>query len=315
MDRLEAMGVFVAAVEGGSLSAAARRLRKPLPTVSRKISELEAQLGARLLIRSTRQLVLTDAGRGYLASCRRILESVAEAERLAAGEYSTPQGELVISAPIVLGRLHLLPVAIQFLAAYPQVNLRIVLNDRVVNLLDNHIDLAVRIGELRDSGLVAARVGAIRQVVCASPAYLAARGKPKVPGDLRRHACVAFDALGAVNAWSFRQGSAEVAVPINARLVVNTAEAAIDAAVAGVGVTRTLSYQVQAAVTAGLLTTVLARYEPLPVPVSLVYVSQRQLPLKLRAFLDFAAARLRARLGDAGQPGAGFDGRVRKVVR
>ena len=298
MNRLEAMVVFVAAVDGGSLSAAARKLRMPLPTVSRKISDLETQLKARLLIRSTRQLVVTDAGRGYLASCRRILEAVAEAEQVVAGEFRTPQGELIISAPIVFGRLHLLPVTTLFLEAFPQVSVRLVFNDRMVNLLDNHIDVAVRIGELRESGLIAARVGSTGQVTCASPAYLAMHGKPRVPGDLTAHACVAFDALNAVDAWAFRDGDAQVRVPIRARLVVNTAEAAIDAAVVGAGLTRALSYQVRAAIGAGLLTTVLTRFEQKPLPINLVYASQRQLPLKLRAFLDFAAPLLRARLVD-----------------
>ena len=302
MDRLEAMGVFIAAVDGGSLSAAARKLRMPLPTVSRKLSELESQLKARLLIRSTRQLVVTDAGRGYLASCRRILESVAEAEQVVAGEYNVPQGDLIVSAPIVFGRLHLLPVTTLFLAAFPQVSVRLVLNDRMLNLLDNHIDVAVRIGELRDSGLIAARVGATRQVTCASPAYLASHGKPRVPSDLVAHSCVSFDALNAGDSWAFNDGGAEIRVPIRARLVVNTAEAAIDAAVAGVGLTRALSYQVQAAIGAGSLTTVLTKFEPKPVPVNLVYTSQRQLPVKLRAFLDFAAPLLRTRLAHAMTP-------------
>ena len=303
MDRLDAMTVFVAAVDGGSLSAAARKLHMPLPTVSRKISELESQVKARLLIRSTRRLVVTDAGRGYLTSCRRILEAVTEAERVVAGEYSAPQGELIISAPIVFGRLHLLPVTTQFLEAYPQVNVRFVLNDRTVSLLDSHIDIAVRIGELRDSGLIATRVGTIRLVACASPAYLAEHGKPRVPRELTAHACVTFDALNAVDSWVFNDGSADTAVPIHPRLVVNTAEAAIDAAVAGVGLTRALSYQVESAISAGLLTTVLTKFEPKPVPVNLVYAAQRQLPLKLRAFLDFASPRLRARLENAKRAG------------
>jgi DNA-binding transcriptional LysR family regulator len=226
---------------------------------------------------------------------------VAEAERLVAGEYSAPQGELVISAPIVFGRLHLLPVAIEFLKVHPQVNLRIALNDRMVHLLDNHIDIAVRVGELRDSSLVATRLGAIRHRVCASPGYLAAHGKPKRPADLARHACVAFDALGATNAWAFNEGGTSVVVPVSARLVVNTAEAAIDAAIAGAGVTRALSYQLESAIAAGLLIPVLSRFEPARIPVSLVYAAQRQLPLKLRAFVDFASARIRARLDELRQ--------------
>src|SRR5690349_1795666 len=163
------MELLVAAVDGGSLSAAARRLRVPLASVSRKVSELEAHLKTRLLVRSTRRLALTDAGRSYVEACRRILEEVGEAERAASGEYSAPRGELIVTAPIVFGRLHVLPVMLEFLKAYREIDVRLVLADHVVNLLEERVDLAVRIGELPDSSLVATRVGAIRRVVCASP--------------------------------------------------------------------------------------------------------------------------------------------------
>ncbi|TIT75955.1 MAG: LysR family transcriptional regulator, partial [Mesorhizobium sp.] len=172
MDRLDAMSLFVATVEAGSLSAAARRAGVPLATVSRKLSVLETHLKTRLLNRSARRLTLTDAGQSYLAACRRILEEVSEAERAAAGEYSSPTGELVITAPVVFGRLHVLPVVTAFLAAYPDVDIRLTLSDRITQLVEEHIDLAVRIGELPDSAMVAMRVGSIRRVVCASPAYL-----------------------------------------------------------------------------------------------------------------------------------------------
>src|SRR5215831_6761246 len=175
MDRLDAMSVLVAAVEAGSLSAAARRRGMPLATVSRKVSELEAHLKTRLVNRSSRQLTLTDAGRSYVAACKRILEDVSDAERAASGEYSAPKGDLIITAPIVFGRLHILPVAMEFLKAFPDVDIRLVLADHVVNLLEGHFDLAVRIGELPDSSLVATRIGSIRRVVCGSPAYFSER--------------------------------------------------------------------------------------------------------------------------------------------
>src|SRR5215469_2257084 len=171
MDRLGSMEVLAAAVEAGSLSAAARRLDMPLTTVSRKVLELEAHLKTRLLNRSSRKLTLTEAGRTYLEACKRILEDVNEAERAATGEYSAPRGELIITAPIVFGRLHVIPVAVEFLKLYPEVDVRFVLADRLINLLEDHIDLAVRIGELPDSSLVAMRVGAVRRVVCGSPSY------------------------------------------------------------------------------------------------------------------------------------------------
>jgi len=300
MDRLEAMSILLAAVEGGSLSAAARRRGMPLATVSRKVSELEGHLKARLLNRSSRRITLTDAGRSYVAACKRILEEVEEAERSASGEYSAPKGDLTITAPIVFGRVHVLPIVTEFLAAYREIDVRIVLSDRVANLLEDPIDLAVRIGELSDSSLVAARVGLIRRVVCGSPAYFAARGMPRSPDELASHDCIAFEGLTSPRTWTFRKDKSDLSVTIHSRLIVNTAEAAIDAAVAGVGVTRVLSYQIADALRAGTLAVALQEFEPAPWPVSLVYAGQGLLPRKLRAFRDFAAPRLKARLsGDA----------------
>ncbi|MBI1207596.1 MAG: LysR family transcriptional regulator [Azospirillum sp.] len=294
MDRLDAMSVLVTAVEAGSLSAAARRLDMPLATVSRKVAELEAHLKTRLLNRSSRQFALTDAGRSYVTACRHILEVVGEAERTAAGEYRAPKGELILTAPIVFGRLHVLPVVIAFLKAYPEIDIRLVLADRMVNLLEDHIDLAVRIGELPDSSLVATRVGTIRRIVCASPAYLAEHGTPEHPDHLAAHHCISFVGLVAPDAWTFPTGPTVASVPVHSRLVVNTAEAAIDAATAGLGVTRLLSYQVATALRGGTLRAILQSFEPAPVPVTLVFTEARLVPLKLRAFLDFATPRLKA---------------------
>ena len=296
MDRLNAMSVLLAVVEAGSLSAASRRLGAPLATVSRKISDLEAHLKTRLLIRSTRQIGLTDPGRSYVEACRRILDQVDEAERAAAGEYRAPRGDLTVTAPVVFGRLHLLPIALEFLTAFPDVDLRLMLSDSILSLLDDNIDLAVRIGILPDSSLIATRIGLIRHVVCASPAYFAARGRPIAPADLGGHDCITFDNLAAPRVWTFTKGGSAVAVRVRSRLVVNTAEAAIDAAIAGVGLTRVLSYQVAQAIRAGTLALVLEAFEPAPWPVSLLYAGQGLLPLKLRAFVDFAAPRLKARL-------------------
>ena len=298
MDRLDAMSILVKVVETGSLSAASRRLGAPLPTISRKISELEAHLDARLLIRSTRKLILTDAGAAYVAACKRILEQVGDAERAASGEYSTPKGDLIITAPIVFGRLHVLPAITEFLAMYPEIDVRLVLSDRNMDLIGDQIDIALRVGPLPDSSLVATRVGAVSRVVCGSPAYFAAHGIPKAPAELSALTAVVFDALGSASSWNFLMpGSKAVqAVAIRSRLAVNTAEAAIDAAIAGVGVTRVLSYQVAHAVVQRKLQIVLPNYEPDPLPVSLVYGGQGLLPLKIRAFLDFAAPRIRARL-------------------
>jgi DNA-binding transcriptional LysR family regulator len=296
MDRIDAMNVFVTVVETRSLSAASRKLRMPLPTVSRKVSDLEAHLKARLLNRSTRQLTLTDAGSAYLTACRRILDDVSEAERAATGEYNAPKGDLMISAPLAFGRIHLLPIVNEFLREYAQVDVRLVLGDRIDNLMQEHLDLAVRIGDLADSTLVATRVGATRRVVCASPDYFARHAAPKTPQDLQSHACIAFDAMGSTQEWVFKDGKASVTASLQPRLIVNTAEAAIDAAVAGVGITRVLSYQVQSALQQGTLVKHLSKFEPDAMPINLLFTAQRRVPLKLRSFLDFAAPLFRVRL-------------------
>lgn len=298
MDRLESMSTLLAVVEAGSLSAAARRLGMPLATVSRKISELEAHLKTQLLNRTSRQRTLTDAGRSYVAACKRILEDIGDAERAASGEYSAPKGELIVTAPIVFGRLHVLPIVMEFLKAYPAIDIRMVQADRVVNLLEDHVDLAVRIGVLPDSSVVATRVGSIRRVLCGSPSYFAERGTPQSPHELATHDCITFEGLMSPDVWTFMTGKSEASVAIHSRLIVNTAEAAIDAAIAAVGVTRVLSYQIANAVRAGSLAIALRAFEPAPAPLSLVYAGGRLLPLKLRAFLDFAAPRLKARLSE-----------------
>jgi DNA-binding transcriptional LysR family regulator len=296
MDRLEAMSILLAVVDAGSLSAAARRLGTPLPTVSRKLAELEAHLHTRLLHRTTRSLSLTEAGAAYVEACRRILDEVGEAERIAAGEYATPMGDLTVTAPVVFGRLHIVPVVAEFLAQYPKIGIKLLLTDRVVHLMEEQIDVALRIGELPDSTLMASGVGMVRMVVCGSPAYLAKHGVPSRPQDLAAHDCIGFDVLESRRAWVFGSGKSAMSVPVVSRLAVNTAEAAIDAAALGVGLVRVLSYQVAEAVTNGTLSVVLQDYESAPLPVSLVHKGQAPLPLKLRAFLDFAAPRLKARI-------------------
>ena len=298
VDRLEAMSILIAAVETGSLSAAGRKLGTPLPTISRKVAELEAYLHTRLLVRSTRRLILTESGAAYVAACKRILEQVGEAERTASGEYNVPKGDLIITAPVVFGRLHVLPTINDFLAHFPDINVRLVLSDRNVNLVDDHVDMAVRIGPLPDSSMVATRVGSVRGVVCGSPAYFADHGLPKAPADLSAVSCVTFDVLASATSWSFATpgSNAEQTVAIRSRLSVNTAEAAIDAAVAGVGVTRVLSYQAAKAIEQGKLVAVLEGFEPEPMPVSLLHAGQGLLPLKMRSFLDFVAPRLRKAL-------------------
>jgi DNA-binding transcriptional LysR family regulator len=296
MDRLDAMATLIAAIDGGSLSAASRTLGMPLATVSRKVSELEAYLRTQLVIRTSRRLALTEAGRNFVAASRRILDEIDEAERTATGEYRMPRGHLTITASIVFGRFHVEPVVLDFLKAFPDITARLILADHTVNLVDDRIDVAVRIGTLPDSSLVATRLGSVTWVSCASPGYLAARGTPMTPPALDGHDCVMFEGPYASNIWSFGRGQHITAVPVRPRFAVNTAEAAIAAAIASAGITRVLSYQVHSAVGVGALCLILRPFEPEPLPVHLLHTEQSLLPLKLRAFLNFAAPRLKASL-------------------
>ncbi len=292
MNRLEAMTIFLAAIDRGSLSAASRHLGIPLATVSRRISELEAYLKTGLLLRGNRQLVLTETGRTYAASCRRLIEELDEVERIATGEYQSPQGELVISLPQVMGRLHGVPVVTDFLLAYPDISARVQLSDRHINLLEDNVDVALRTGELPDSSLVALRVGAVRQILCASPAYLAVHGTPRTLNDLTEHNCIEYEGQDVGSRWVIQGQTVEV----SGRLSVNSIEGAAAAAREGAGIARLLSYQVKDWLDSGALVTVLEGSTLPSVPVHLVYSSRRQVPLKLRVFLDFAVTRLRRRL-------------------
>ena len=298
VDRLEAMAILLRVVDKGGFSAASRDLGMPLATVSRKVAELEAHIGTRLLVRTTRRVAPTEAGTAYVASARRILEEIDETERVAAGEFQAPRGELILTAPVLFGRLHILPVVTDFLAAYPEIDVRLLLSDRNLHFVDDHVDMAVRIGALPDSSMVATRIGTMRRVVCASPALLAAHGTPQAPGDLTGLPCVSFDFLSPAATWSFRPGESgrTVDVPIRPRLSVSTAEAAVWAAVRGVGATRVLHYQCAEAVRAGALRIVLADFEPEPAPIHLLHAGRGALPSKMRVFLDFATPRLRVGL-------------------
>lgn len=271
--------MLVTVTETGSLTAAARSLKVPLATLSRKVAALEEAVGAQLLIRTTRKLTLTDAGMTYVASARRILEQVDEAESAAAGSLSEPKGELVITAPLMFGRLHVLPVVADFLAENPAINVRLLLADRLVDLVD--VDMAVRIGKLPDSSSIATQVGMMRTVVVASPALLPI----KTPDDLRDRPCIGLD----TSTWQF----AKKHVRIASRLTVTTTDAALDAAIRGVGVARLMHYQVADAVKRGALKIVLEKFESPPVPVHLMHAARGQMPLKMRRFLDFAVPRLR----------------------
>lgn len=302
MDRLEAMVILVAAIDTGSLSAASRKLRIPLATVSRRVSELEAHLDVRLLVRGTRRLTLTEAGRGYVASCRRVLDDIAEIERTTAGEYHAPQGEVVISVPPVMGRIHVMPVVVQFLRAFPQISMRVQMTDRLANVLEERVDLVMRIGEQPSSSLVSTRIGLFRQVICASPAYLKQRGIPGKPEDLLKHDCVTYEGYAVGSNWEFLSRGRSLKIEAPSRLVVSSVEAAVVAATEAAGIARVASYQVDELVKCGRLVMLLEAFEPRPAPVNLMYAGQGQIPLKLRAFIDFAVPRLRERLGLADAP-------------
>ena len=299
MDRFEAMSMLLAAIDNGSFSAAAREMRVPVPTLSRKVADLETLLGTQLLMRTTRKLSLTDAGIAYAAAARRILEEVDAAEREAAGEFTTPRGELVVTAPLLFGRWHVLPIITDFLAQFPEINVRLILGDRVVNLVDDHIDMALRIGDLPDSGMIATRVGSMRAVICVSPKLLRKHGTPRRPEELSQLPCVSADGYMLAPNWKFRLPDRDglVEVPIVPRLVTQ-AEAAVEAAIRGIGFVRLRYYHAFDAIEAGKLSLVLEEFEPPPSPIHLIHVPRGQMPLKMRRFLDFSAPRLRQALAE-----------------
>ena len=296
MDRLEAMSIIVAVTETGSFSAASRRLNKPVATVSRMVAELEARLKAQLFQRSSRQMTLTDAGRSYIEACKRIIEQVDDAEREVSGEYRIPKGDLAITSPWGLGHMHLMPIAVEFMNAYPEIALRLVLTDRIVDTVEENIDISIRIGNLADSNLIATKVGSVRFVLCASPVYLAEHGHPREPAELATHDCISVDSLAAQRSWKFIKDGREMVAPIRSRLTVSDSEAAIEAAIAGAGITRVMSYKMEAARRAGQLVVMLEEYEQEPWPVHIVYAERKPVPLKLRAFLNWMTPRLKARL-------------------
>ena len=298
MDRLEAMSLLIAVVDAGSFSAAARQRGLPLTTITRKVSDLEAGLGAKLLVRTTRKLSLTNAGSAYVAAARRIIEQVEEAEQEAAGEFTEPRGELVITAPVQFGQLHVVPIVTDFLAQFPEINIRLLLLDRNVHLIEDQVDMAVRIGKLPDSTMIATMVGEMRTVLCATPKLLTEYGIPRTLEDLRGMPCVLFDGPGSSSAWRFVNPAtkSKEELSVMSRLSISTVEGALQAALRHSGVVRLLHYQVAEAVAEKRLQIILQEYEPPSVPVSLIHAAHGQMPFKMRRFLDFAVPRLRSLL-------------------
>ena len=286
MDRLEAMQTFVAVADLGGFAPAARKLGLSPPAVTRLVAALEQRLGTRLLQRTTRKVALTDAGVRYLERIRRVLADIDEAELAAEGERSRPAGRLVVSAPVGFGRLHVSPVMSAYLKRYPEVSSELRLEDRLVNLVEDGVDLAVRIGQLPDSALVARQVGVMRRIVVASPAYLSAHGEPKTPEALAAHQIIQFAATAGSADWRFGSDGDELRINVTPRLTTNVADAAIQYAEAGGGCTRVLAYQAARAVKRGRLKVVLQKFEQPAMPIHIVYPTSRLLSAKVRAFID-----------------------------
>ena len=286
MDRIDAMQAFVAVADLQGFAPAARKLGLSPSAVTRLIAALEERLGARLLQRTTRQVTLTDAGARYLERARRILADVEEAEDAVEGERIRPGGRLVISAPVGFGRLHVSPVVSAYLKRYPEVGAELRLSDRVINLVEEGVDLALRIGHLPDSTLVARHVGEMRRIVVAAPEYLKAHGEPKRPAEISAHDTIQFGAMTAAPDWRFVEADSEIRVSPAPRFATNSADAAIQHAEAGGGLTRVLAYQAAASLKAGRLKIVLAKFEQPPLPIHIVYPTSRLLSAKVRTFID-----------------------------
>jgi DNA-binding transcriptional LysR family regulator len=286
MDRIDAMQAFVAVADLQGFAPAARKLGLSPSGVTRLIAALEESLGARLLQRTTRSVALTDAGTRYLERARRILADVEEAEGSVQDERARPSGRLVISAPIGFGRLHVSPVVSEYLKRYPEVSCDLRLSDRMINLVEDGVDLAVRIGNLADSSLVARHVGEMRRIVVASPRYLKAHGEPKSPEAITSHETIQFGAATALPDWRFVRDGKEIRVAPMARFTTNSADAAIQYAAQGGGLTRVMAYQAADPVKRDRLKIVLAKFEQAPLPIHIVYPTSRLLSAKVRTFID-----------------------------
>ncbi|MGB3877124.1 MAG: LysR family transcriptional regulator [Shinella zoogloeoides] len=295
MDRLDAMQVLLAVVDAGSLSAGSRKLNAPLPSVSRKVAELERFLGTRLLIRTSRNIELTDAGRDYVDAIRQVVAQVEEAELRASGEYKVPRGTLTVTMPLAFGRLCVLPLTFDFLSEHPEIDLNVLALDRTVHLMEEHIDVGIRLGELTDSSLYAIKVGTFRFLTCASPAYLARKGRPSSPEELAGHDAAVYGAIEDA-AWTYERDGQRIRATPDIRFRINSNPGAVAAARHGIGIVRVPNYMVADELRSGELVSILDGHDERTFPVHLVYVRQGLLPLKLRVFLDWMAPRLRERL-------------------
>ncbi|ALM82883.1 LysR family transcriptional regulator [Bordetella sp. N] len=294
MDLMQAMKTYVTVVESGGFTAAARKLDISLSVVSRVVTDLEAHLGVRLLTRTTRVVRPTDAGTAYFENCRRILGEIEDAELEAAGTHTTPRGQLVVTAPVMFGARHVTPIVVEYLRRYPDVTVSSLWLDRNVNLMDEGVDVGVRIGELPSSTLQAISVGRVRRVVVASPAYLKEHGMPRTPEDLERHTLIQVTGISTLPEWRFVHQDQPLSQRIAPRLATTTNDSAIAAAVAGLGLARVLSYQIAGELWDDKLRVVMADYEPPPAPIHVIHREGRHAMQKVRAFLDLAIDSLRA---------------------
>lgn len=294
MDKLEAMRVFVEVAECQSFVAASRKLDLSAPAVTRSVAQLEQNLGVRLFNRTTRHVRLTDAGLRFFEDARCILESVEEAEATASGSYAEPKGVLSITAPVLFGQKHIVPIVSEYLQTNPQVTVRAHFYDRISNILDEGLDVAIRIGPLKDSTLYATEVGSVQRVVCAAPDYLKKHGTPRHPSDLSKHAIIQASTVESSTTWRFESEQGRESVKITPRLQCNQNGAAIEAAEQGLGITRLMSYQVGEEFKSGKLKRILKGFETKPLPVSIVHLEGRQANAKIRTFIELAVERLRA---------------------
>lgn len=294
MDRLTEMQIYVAVAECEGFAAAARRLGISPPVVTRAVADLEARLGVRLLNRTTRYVRATDAGQRYLDDARRVIAAADEADAAAIGVNSEPRGHLTVTAPVLFGRIYVMPAIVDYLQRYPAAEVSALFVDRVVNLLEEGVDVALRIGELGDSSFNALRVGRVRRVLCASPDYLARQGLPENPDALTGHSIIVATSLGANVEWRFMQDKTPWVVRIKPRLSVSSNDSAIEAAVRGLGIARLMSYQVAPEIDSGKLKILLSEYETAPVPIHIVHREGRYTSTKIRSFIDLMAEQLRA---------------------
>ncbi|PMY68508.1 MULTISPECIES: LysR family transcriptional regulator [Pseudomonas] len=293
MDRFQEMQVFISVAQEQGFAAAARRLGLSAPSVTRAVAALEQRIGTQLLTRTTRNVLLTEAGQRYLEDSRRILAELQDAEASAAGIHALPRGQLTITAPVLFGELFVTPLMVDYLERFPEVSINALLVDRVVSMVEEGMDVAVRIGELPDSGQHAMRVGEVRRVICASPAFLTRHGRPRHPQELRQAPVIAPSSIGQSRSWLFDDNGTPLNIRPEPRLVVTANQAAISAACLGLGLTRVLSYQVAGKVAAGELEIILAEFELAPLPIHVVYQGGRKAPARVRSFVDFAVQALR----------------------